>query len=67
MFGLLGLSLGSTTGYAINPARDRGARICPLLPLKVWLDFSYSYSFLAPILGGELAVFCIFCYKNPPR
>lgn len=55
---VIGLSLGSTTGYAINPARDMGPRIVlSLLPLKVSPDFSYSWiPFLAPILGGELAV-----------
>ncbi|WP_104682495.1 MIP/aquaporin family protein [Helicobacter felis] len=53
----IGLSLGSTTGYAINPARDMGPRIVlALLPLKVSADFSYSWiPFFAPFVGGILA------------
>jgi glycerol uptake facilitator protein len=55
----IGLSLGGTTGYAINPARDLGPRIVhALLPIKgkgynVW---GYSWiPVLGPVIGGLLA------------
>ncbi len=52
----IGLSLGGTTGYAINPARDLGPRIVhALLPLpgKGGSDWGYAWIPVAgPILGG---------------
>ena len=52
----IGLSLGGTTGYAINPARDLGPRIAhALLPIagKGPSDWGYSWiPVLAPIAGG---------------
>lgn len=52
----VGFSLGATTGYAINPARDLGPRIMhALLPIpnKGDSDWSYAWiSVLGPILGG---------------
>jgi len=52
----IGLSLGGTTGYAINPARDLGPRIAHwLLPIhgKGGSDWGYSWiPVLGPILGG---------------
>ena len=52
----IGLSLGGTTGYAINPARDLGPRIAhALLPIagKGGSDWSYAWIPVAgPILGG---------------
>lgn len=52
----IGLSLGGTTGYAINPARDLGPRIAhALLPIpgKGGSDWSYSWvPVVGPILGG---------------
>jgi len=47
----IGLSLGGTTGYAINPARDLGPRLAhAILPIpgKGGTDWSYA---LVPILG----------------
>lgn len=47
----IGLSLGGTTGYAINPARDLGPRIIhAILPIKNKADSDWSYA-LIPVLG----------------
>jgi glycerol uptake facilitator protein len=55
----IGLSLGGTTGYAINPARDLGPRIMHfLLPIHNKKGSNWSYSWipvLGPIMGGVLA------------
>ena len=52
----IGLSLGGTTGYAINPARDLGPRIAHfLLPIsgKGSSDWSYAWvPIVGPIVGG---------------
>ena len=48
----IGLSLGGTTGYAINPARDLGPRIMhALLPIPGKGGSNWSYA-LIPVLGG---------------
>ena len=54
---VIGLSLGSTTGYAINPARDLGPRlVLTLLPMKVNTDWSYAWvPGVAPMVGALLA------------
>lgn len=56
----IGLSLGGTTGYAINPARDLGPRIAhQLLPVPGKRDSDWSYALipiLGPLLGALLAV-----------
>ena len=56
---VVGLGLGGTTGYAINPARDLGPRIMhQLLPIngKGSSDWGYSWvPILGPILGALLA------------
>ncbi len=56
----IGLSLGGSTGYAINPARDLGPRILHfILPIKNKRDSDWGYSWipvLAPIAGAVLAV-----------
>lgn len=56
---VIGLSLGGTTGYAINPARDLGPRIIYfILPLKYKRDSDWSYSWVplfGPLLGGAIA------------
>jgi glycerol uptake facilitator protein len=56
---VIGISLGGTTGYAINPARDLGPRIMHcLLPIPNKRDGDWSYApvpVIGPILGGLLA------------
>ena len=55
----IGLSLGGTTGYAINPARDLGPRVAhALLPVagKGGSDWGYApIPVIGPLLGGALA------------
>jgi glycerol uptake facilitator protein len=55
----IGLSLGGTTGYAINPVRDLGPRIVhALLPLKSKGSSNWKYAwvpFLGPFIGAGLA------------
>jgi glycerol uptake facilitator protein len=55
----IGLSLGGTTGYAINPARDFGPRLAhAILPIagKGQSDWSYApIPIIGPLLGGALA------------
>ena len=52
----IGLSLGGTTGYAINPARDLGPRIAHfLLPITGKRDSDWGYSWIpivGPVIGG---------------
>ncbi len=55
----IGLTLGGTTGYAINPARDLSPRIVhALVPIRGKRDSDWSYAWipvLGPIIGGLLA------------
>jgi glycerol uptake facilitator protein len=55
----IGLSLGGTTGYAINPARDLSPRIIhSILPIKHKGDSDWGYSFVpvfAPLVGAAIA------------
>jgi len=55
----IGLSLGGTTGYAINPARDMGPRIMhALLPIKGKQGSDWAYAWVpiaGPLAGGALA------------
>lgn len=47
----IGLSLGGTTGYAINPARDLGPRIAhAILPVPEKRDSDWGYAWV-PIIG----------------
>ena len=65
----IGLSLGGTTGYAINPARDLGPRIDhALLPIAGKGASNWAYAIvpvLGPIAGGMLvaALYQLF-YKG---
>ena len=61
----IGLSLGGTTGFAVNPARDLAPRfihyIVPI-PNKGKSNWSYAWiPILAPILGGVVGA--IFYYE----
>ncbi len=55
----IGLSLGGTTGYAINPARDLGPRIMhTLLPMEHKGDSNWKYAWtpvMGPFAGAVLA------------
>ncbi|WP_019240320.1 MULTISPECIES: MIP/aquaporin family protein [Bacillus] len=55
----IGMSLGGTTGYAINPARDLGPRIAHfILPIAGKGDSNWKYAWvpvIGPIIGGALA------------
>ncbi|UFJ40844.1 aquaporin family protein [Brevibacillus humidisoli] len=54
----IGLSLGGTTGYAINPARDLGPRLAHfLLPIYGKGPSNWRYAWVpivGPLLGGSL-------------
>ncbi|UZD21124.1 aquaporin family protein [Algoriphagus halophytocola] len=56
---VIGLSLGGTTGYAINPARDFGPRIMhTILPIKGKASSDWSYGWvpiIGPFVGAALA------------
>jgi glycerol uptake facilitator protein len=54
---VIGMTLGGTTGFAINPARDFGPRLVySLLPRKNKnADWSYSW---IPVMGPFLGATC---------
>ncbi|MFW0112679.1 MIP/aquaporin family protein [Rothia sp. CCM 9417] len=59
----IGLSLGTPTGYAINPARDLAPRIAhALMPIKAKDSSDWAYSWVpvvGPLLGASLAALII--------
>ncbi|WP_423188501.1 MIP/aquaporin family protein [Alkalibacterium sp. f15] len=63
----IGISLGGTTGYAINPARDLGPRIAhQLLPIANKGSSEWEYSWIpiiGPFIGGTLGAL-IFMAMN---
>jgi len=62
---VIGLGLGGTTGYAINPTRDLGPRIMhQILPIKGKGSSDWGYSWvpvIGPIIGAVLAAW-LFTY-----
>jgi glycerol uptake facilitator protein len=56
---VIGLSLGGTTGYAINPVRDLGPRIMhAILPIKGKGTSDWSYAWVpvvGPLIGTAIA------------
>lgn len=65
---VIGLALGGTTGYAINPARDLGPRIIhALIPMKGKGSSDWDYAWVpivGPIAGATLAaVAYLFLHK----
>jgi len=65
----IGLSLGGTTGYAINPARDLGPRIAhAILPIPGKGDSDWGYAWIpvvGPIFGGVLAGLLYLAVASP--
>lgn len=63
----IGMSLGGTTGYAINPARDLGPRIVhAILPIKGKRDSDWGYAWipvLGPIVGAILGALLYLAVK----
>lgn len=64
----IGMSLGGTTGYAINPARDLAPRIAhAILPIKNKDDNDWEYSWIpvfGPIAGAGIAALVYFLINS---
>lgn len=65
---VVGMSLGGTTGYALNPARDLGPRIAhAILPIKGKGDSGWGYSWVpafGPLVGAALAALAYMAVYN---
>lgn len=63
----IGLSLGGTTGYAINPVRDFGPRLMhAILPVKGKGGNGWDYAWIpiiGPLAGAALAAGLFLCMK----
>ena len=64
----VGMSLGGTTGYSLNPARDLGPRIAhALLPIKGKGSSDWGYSWvpvMGPLTGAALAALAYCAVYN---
>lgn len=64
---VIGMALGGTTGYAINPARDLDPRLAhQVLHIKGKGSSRWEYAWvpiLGPILGAGFAVLVFWCYR----
>jgi glycerol uptake facilitator protein len=64
----IGLSLGGTTGYAINPARDFGPRIAhSFLPIKQKGSSNWKYAWIpimGPFIGAAIAA-ALYVWLKP--
>lgn len=64
----IGFSLGATTGYALNPARDLGPRIMyAILPVKGKTNADWGYAWIpvvGPIIGGTLGAVIMTAVVN---
>ena len=59
----IGVSLGGTTGYAMNPARDLAPRLIhALLPIQGKRDSDWSYAWVPVVgsLGGAACAACVY-------
>lgn len=65
---VIGLALGGTTGYAINPARDLGPRIVhALIPMKNKGSSDWAYAWVpivGPIIGASLAAIVFLALQH---
>lgn len=65
---VIGMSLGGTTGYAINPARDLGPRIAhQILPIRDKGSSDWGYSWVpvfGPLIGGMVAAIIYAAVKS---
>ena len=65
---VIGLCLGGTTGYAINPARDLGPRIMhAILPIEGKRDSDWGYAWVpvvAPLIGAALATYAFMAIPH---
>lgn len=64
----IGMSLGGTTGYAINPARDAGPRLYHTVAFKKD-DHNWSYGWIpvvAPTCGAVFAALLTMILKSAP-
>ena len=65
----IGLSLGGTTGYAINPARDLAPRIMhSILPIPGKRDSDWGYAWIpvvGPLIGAVVAALTYLLLQDP--